>query len=340
MKRILRRLLPDALWGRLRAAKSWINEKAGSRVAGVILKRSITGLSAPTLQRTLAEAGYSVARAGDYYSPLPSVDALRKNRARWDKPSTLQGIHFDAEAMKSLFLHLLKGYLQEFSAYPPYEHLQKIGFGPGYTAVDALTLHMMIRHLKPGRYIEVGSGLSTYYASLAAEKNAAEGCPVEITCIEPNPYESLYSINNISIIKSEVQSIDLSLYQTLQQNDILFIDSSHMLRVDSDVPYLFLEVLPRLAPGVVIHVHDVPFPYNTPYPADLWIFGQEWPMFWNEAMMLQAFLSYNSAFHIMLSTPLLRHMDEAFLRVHVPNYQSVEQNANAFSSIWLRRGSA
>lgn len=326
-------MVPGFLWQQMRAVKDWVNRKVGSKVAQIIL----INLHDPELQRTVEGAGYDVARKEDYYSPLASVGTLRKNRARWDRPSALHGIDYDIDKMKSLLAELLKRYAAEFSSYPPYEELQKIGYGPGYTAVDALTLYMMVRQARPRRYVEVGSGLSTYYASLAAEKNAAEGHPMEIICIEPFPYGKLSSIKAISIIKNEVQSVDMSLFQSLRDNDILFIDSSHILRIDGDVPYLFLEVVPRLAPGVVIHVHDIPFPYNTPYPADLWVFGQRWPMYWNEAMVLQAFLCYNSVFSIMLSTPLIRHLDEPFLKTHIPNYQSVEQNQYAFGSIWLRR---
>jgi hypothetical protein len=333
MKRILRQILPQSLWDQLKKTKSWFMGKYMSRVAQFILK----DLHGQDVQRTLENAGYSVARIKDYYSPLPSVPELKRNRARWDKPSALGGIKFDLESMESNFSRLLDRYGEEFASYPAYKQLLEIGFGPGYTAVDALTLYIMIRDLKPARYLEVGSGLSTYYASLAATKNAEEGFPVEMTCIEPHPYEKLYSIANISIIKDEVQSVDVSLFQTLQRNDILFIDSSHILRIDGDVPYLFLEVLPSLGVGVAIHVHDVPFPFNIPYPPTLWIFGQTWPLFWNEAMMVQAFLCGNRDFEIVLSTPLIRHFDEAFLHENVPIYQSVEVNPNAFSSIWLTR---
>jgi len=197
----------------------------------------------------------------------------------------------------------------------------------------------MIRYLKPKRYIEVGSGLSTYYCSLAAEKNASEGYPLQITCIEPFPYEKLYSIPGIQIIAKEVQDVELSLFEQLESNDVLFIDSTHIVKVDSDVPFLYLEVLPILKVGVTIHVHDIPFPYNVPYPAEDWIFKQLWPMLWNEAMLLQAFLLYNNSFTIELSTPMIRYFDEQFLKKNIPIYQSIAQNPQYFSSIWLKRNS-
>ena len=288
-------------------------------------------------QRSLEAAGYQVARDEDYYSPLPSVARLRTNVARWNRPSMLHGLQFDLAAMKAALAELLACYLDEFLTYPTYEQVQKMGFGPGYTSVDALTLYMMIRHLKPQQYIEVGSGVSTFYCSLAAQRNASEGHPLQMICIEPYPFEKLSTIPGIRVLPQKVEDVDISLFQQLQENDVLFIDSSHILRVDGDVPFLYLEVLPALNVGVVTHIHDIPYPYNFPYPPELWIFGQDWPMFWNEAMVLQAFLAFNKNFKISLSTPLIRHFDEAFLKQNIPIYESVEQNPNTFSSIWLRR---
>jgi len=249
----------------------------------------------------------------------------------------MAGIRFDLPEMKARLVELLSRYLGEFSALPRYSEMQARGFGPGYTAVDALTLYAMIRDLKPTRYIEVGSGLSTYYCSLAAAQNEKEGRPLRITCIEPHPFPKLHEITGIEILAREVQAIDVSLFRELQPNDVLFIDSSHILKIDGDVPYLFLEVLPVLKAGVKIHIHDIPFPYNVPYPAKLWVVGQVWPMFWNEAMLLQAFLCFNDRFSIELSTPLIRHLDEEFLRSRIPIYESIEANPNTFSSLWLTR---
>ncbi|WP_428488531.1 class I SAM-dependent methyltransferase [Rhodopila sp.] len=292
---------------------------------------------AVNFRRTLESVGLLVARTNDCYSPLASSFQLRTTMPRWNRPSALRGVDYDLEKMKQDILDLLGKYLEEFSAIPPHTTLQKEGFGVGYTAVDALTLYMMVRHLKPLRYVEVGSGLSTYYCSLAAERNANEGHPLEMTCIEPKPYDKLREIAGVRLISKEVQDVDASLFAQLQENDILFIDSSHILKVDGDVPFLYLEVLPMLNVGVTIHVHDIPFPYNIPYPPEFWILDKDWPMFWNEAMLLQAFFCFNDRFKITMSTSLIRHFDEAFLNKHIPLYETVEQNPNTFSSIWLRR---
>lgn len=288
-------------------------------------------------QRALDDAGYQVVRTGDYYSPLPSVSQLRTNLQRWNRPSSLAGVRYDLDEMKVILGQLLARYLKEFLAYPAYAEIARMGFGPGYTAFDALTLYMMIRHLKPRRYIEVGSGISTYYCGLAAQRNESEGSPLQMTCIEPYPYEKLSTIPGIRVVPRKVEEVDFGEFQQLEENDVLFIDSSHVLRIDGDVPFLFLEVLPSLSRGVVTHVHDIPYPYNFPYPPEHWIFGRDWPLFWNEAMVLQAFLAFNTSFKILLSTPLIRYFDEPFLKQNIPIYESLEQNPNTFSSIWLKR---
>jgi hypothetical protein len=332
---MLRQLLPAWLWNRLKQVKrmlGFVREKFYTLVFRRFARRNSVAF-----RHSLEAAGFQVARDDDYYSPLPSVARLRTNVTRWNRPSSLRGVEYDLAAMKSALAELLSCYLEEFLALPTYAQVQKIGFGPGYTAVDALTLYMMIRHLKPQRYIEVGSGVSTYYCSLAAQRNASEGHPLEMTCIEPYPFEKLSTIPGIRVRPQKVEDVDISLFQQLQENDVLFIDSSHILRVDGDVPFLYLEVLPVLNVGVVTHIHDIPYPYNFPYPPELWIFGQDWPMFWNEPMVLQAFLAFNKNFKIFLSTPLIRYYDEAFLKQSISIYESVGQNPNTFSSIWLRR---
>src|ERR1017187_5882615 len=119
----------------------------------------------------------------------------------------------------------------------------------------------------PCIYFEIGSGLSTYYASLALNKNKVlDQKNSHIICVEPYPYAKLKSIDNILIYQEEVQDVSIDKFQVLEENDILFIDSTHIVKIDGDVPYIYLEVLPQLKKGVYIHIHDIAFPYNIPYP--------------------------------------------------------------------------
>jgi predicted O-methyltransferase YrrM len=317
VKEFARQIMPASVWRGLWSVKNAVASPA-------------------RVQKYMGLAGYNVAEKADYYSPLTSASELRRTVNRWNRPSALTGIAYDIDQMKTELSNLSSLYLDEFMALPRYEQLRSLGYGPGYTAVDALTLYMMIRHLKPARYIEVGSGLSTYYCSLAAARNAAEGRPVAMTCIEPNPYPKLYEIPGIEIVAAQVQDVNLSLFD-VQPGDVLFIDSSHILKIDGDVPYIYLELLPQLNAGAVVHIHDVPFPYNIPYPPALWVFGRQWPMLWNEAMVVQALLCGNRDFRIAMSTPLIRYFDEPFLRSRIPFYESVDENPNTFSSLWLKK---
>ena len=238
----LRQFLPAWLWNRLKQLQRlWVSVQ---RKCLTLASRRFARRNPVAFRLSLEEAGYQVARDEDYYSPLPSVARLRTNLARWNRPSALHGIEYDLAAMKSALAELLARYLDEFLTYPPYVEVRQMGFGLGYTAVDALTWYMMIRHLKPRRYVEVGSGVSTFYRSLAAERNASERHPLQITCIEPFPFEKLSTNPGIRVLHRKVEDVDLSQFQQLQENDVLFIDSSHILRVDGDVPFLYLEVLP------------------------------------------------------------------------------------------------
>ena len=282
--------------------------------------------------------GVNVVKQADYYSTLPVLREIEATRSRWDRPSPLAGLDIDVPGMTKLLGELADRWEAEFQQVTgDYAANQRAGFGPGYPKGDARTLYYLLREHKPARYLEVGSGLSTYYATLAAARNAADGTPLQLSCIEPYPFPALRTLPDVELVQSVVQDVPLSRFDRLGNGDVLFIDSSHALKIDSDVAYLFLEVLPRLAPGVLVHIHDVPFPYNTPYPADTWLFGERWPVYWNEAMLVQAFLAFNREFEILLSTPLIRNEDERFLIERFDDYLPLPRETNPASSLWLRR---
>lgn len=290
------------------------------------------------VRRGFGALGYNVARKADYYSPLPVLDDLRRTRARWDRPSELPGLDVDPTGLATRLVKLADAWEDDFvETSGEYTANLHRGFGPGYPAFDARTLYYMLREHKPAHYLEVGSGLSTYYASLAAGRNAEDGRPVQLTCVEPYPFDELRRLEGIDLQEAFVQDVPLERFTALREGDVLFIDSTHVLKLDSDVAYLFLEVLPRLAPGVLVHVHDIPLPHNVPFPTDTWVFGERWPMYWNEAMVVQLFLAFNSAFEIELSTPLVRHHDETVLTERFPDYVPVADDPNPPSSLWLRR---
>ena len=281
--------------------------------------------------------GLNVYPVKNYYSPLPVLRHLEKNQLRWAKPSSLSGVKFNLDELKSRFEHLQQ-YMPEYLNLIPYEKVKLIGFGPGFTYVDSIISYAMIRDIKPNIYFEIGSGLSTYYASLALDKTRKEdNKKSSIICVEPNPYPKLKELDNIILYQQEVQDVSIEQFNILEENDILFIDSTHVLRIDGDVAFLYLEVLPRLKKGVYIHIHDIPFPFNIPYPYDYWTLKGSVGMYWTEAMLLQALLCNSDTFEIVLSTPLIRYHDEDFLKKRIPDYKDVNEEPNTFSSIWLKK---
>jgi hypothetical protein len=197
----------------------------------------------------------------------------------------------------------------------------------------------MLRARKPRLFVEVGSGLSTCYASLALRANAAEGSPGEIRCIDPHVRPAVSALDSVAVLAKEVQDVAPAFFAELGRGDVLFIDSTHVVKIDGDVPHLYLEVLPALRPGVLVHAHDIHFPYNTPHPAERYVLGRTWPMLWTEAMLLQAFLAFNPSFRVVLSLPLLRHLDEPFLRRTIPDYRGVApgDHDTHFGSLWFER---
>jgi predicted O-methyltransferase YrrM len=181
----------------------------------------------------------------------------------------------------------------ELDLLPSFDQVTAEGYGLGYGEVEAHFLHCVVRHLKPHRMIEVGCGVSTYFSLNALEMNSRYGgTPATMICIEPYPSPKLRELvvqKKVNLHEKQVQDVDLRHFEELEEGDILFIDSSHAGKVDSDVYFLLFRVLPRLKKGVVIHVHDIGFPYLTCPPTHP-MFNHF--LFWNEAALLKAFLMW------------------------------------------------
>lgn len=283
--------------------------------------------------------GWVVAPTSDYYHALRPVSELQKHAARWHRPSRMQGVSFDLDAMTATLEELAAAYLPEYSALPSYGEIKRQRRGPGFTVVDSTVLYMMLRRHRPARYLEVGSGLSTYYASLAAAKNAAEGRPMQMTVVDPFVSAATRALPGLEVLAREAQDLPAEEYaQRLEAGDVLFIDSTHIVRIDGEVPHLVLEVLPSLKPGVLVHVHDVHFPYNVPADPAAYVFDRRWPMLFTEAMLVQAWLCHNPRAEIVLSTPLLRyHREDALMRL-LPGYKPLDPADfdTHHGSLWVR----
>jgi hypothetical protein len=149
--------------------------------------------------------------------------------------------------------------------------------------------------------------------------------------IDPFPREAVRKgfpgLSELRAVK--VQEVALEEFEALEENDILFIDSSHVLKIGSDVQYLYLEVIPRLQKGVVVHAHDIFFPreYHREWVMDLKIF-------WNEAYLLQAFLAFNSVFQVLWSSSFLSHGHPQLLH---QSFDSCKLGEDTCSSLWMQR---
>src|SRR5678815_1261886 len=158
----------------------------------------------------------------------------------------------------------------------------------------------MPRHFRSRLDVEVGSAYSSLVMGEAGARSDA--CP--LICVEPFPSDFLSKgFSGLkSLVTKRVQEIDLDFFSQLQSGDVLFIDSSHTVKIGGDVNYLFLEVLPRLKPGVIVHVHDIFFPFD---------YRRDWVMdefrFWTEQYLLQAFLTFNSEFEVLMANSYLSH---------------------------------
>jgi len=195
----------------------------------------------------------------------------------------------------------------------------KFHFNNGFfERVDAEVAYSFVRQRKPKRVIEVGSGNTTLLLTSALRKNAEEGAPGEMMSIEPHPAPYLKDgVPGLKeLIPLPVQQVPLEMFRSLEAGDILFIDSSHVVSIDSDVLHECLRILPELAPGVLIHFHDIFTPLD--YPEK---FVKTNLCFWGEQYMLEAFLSFNSAFRIAWSGSAMQQFRPEILREAFPGWE-------------------
>lgn len=275
-----------------------------------------------------------------FYDPIPDTSQLPDSL--WERPSEMIGIDQNIEAQAAL-LEEVAGYLKEYQA------IGTEGPAPAFAGIDGAMLYSLIRRLKPRRMIEIGSGASTLLSLLALERNredasregggratqdaqaedpAAQG---EFTAIEPYPSDAVREAlrGKGTLIAERVENLPLAHFEALGEGDILFIDSSHSVKIGSDVLYEILEILPRLRKGVHIHIHDIFLPYH--YPKD-WVKGRK--IFWTEQYLLQAFLACNRDFEILWSPGSLWQRMPERLTGHFPGYDPLRQPAGSF---WMRR---
>lgn len=256
-----------------------------------------------------------------FYEPVPDTSTLKEEL--WTGLSELPGIDINDGGQQELLESFMKDFKSEYDRFPesvagarePYQYYFD---NNSFSSVDGELLYCMIRSFKPRRVIEVGSGFSTFIAAAAILKNREDdpGYDCSLSSIDPYPNNTVtQGFPGFSgVDHRQVQDVPVSTFSELGDNDILFIDSSHVLKIGSDVHYEFLEILPRLNRGVIVHVHDIFTPAE--YPRK-WVMKQK--VFWNEQYLLQAFLAFNDSFEVLFGAAYM-------------NYRWPDKLAQAFGS--------
>jgi predicted O-methyltransferase YrrM len=264
-----------------------------------------------------------------FYSPIPDLSALPPDI--WDRRSELRGIHFDLDEQLEWIEANLATAMQEFA---PTEHAtgrpgEYTLANDSYGRVGADLLHGVVRGLRPRRIVELGSGQSTLVLAGAAARNAQDGVETELRTFDPFPSVVRRGLRGLAALEPvRAQDVPLEVFTALEAGDVLFVDTTHTVKIDSDVNRIVLDVLPALAPGVLVHVHDIFLPYE--YPREL---AERSSLHWAEQYLLQAFLAGNRDYEVLAATyALCRDRPDAMRRL-APTWRP---GATA-SALWLRR---
>lgn len=287
-------------------------------------------MSERRLSRNPNLRGTSAALPGHYYSPLIDIAKIAPSDTMvpFDGVEWWEHVDLHPNDQRAYYQDLIDNYpFLDFPAQPtpPFRYFTD---NPWFRIPDAFALSGVIRKERPGRIVEVGSGFSS---AVMLDTLRKIGHTAHLTFVEPNP-ERLDSLltppdrANAEILVRPVQEVPMEVFDRLESGDILFIDSSHVAKVGSDVTFLFLRVLPRLRPGVLVHIHDIFFPHS--YPMD-WI---REGYAWNESIVLRAFLSGNAAFEVILFNSFASYSFPEIFSQGFPAF--LEHNRG---SLWLRK---
>jgi hypothetical protein len=274
--------------------------------------------------------------AGHYYSPLPDPAELvvepRRSQIWANPPRETPGLDWreraQVELCRDVFAHQERLELREEASDDPTEYFAQNG---QYPPLDAWTLEAMLQRRQPQRMIEIGSGFSSLVT--ARVNRELYGGGVHFTCVEPYPRQFLLDgVPGITdLIPAKVQDVPLETFAELGDGDILFVDTSHTVKTGGDVTWIFHEIIPRLAPGVLVHVHDAFLPGDYPEP---WV-REGWG--WNESYLLHSVLAFNSEFEIEFGTYFMAQSNRDALIEAFPGWMATSNQGGA--ALWFRRRS-
>lgn len=257
-----------------------------------------------------------------FYSEIPNFRHLR-NTDYWRKPMTMFGIRgSDTVAQLAAARECTAPYLDVLRSRNIHEESGRMNGESGFGPNECDLLYCYIRSRKPTKIIQVGCGVSTATALLAVADEP--GYQPEIVCVEPYPsgfLKKIHAEGKITLLAEMAQTVSLETFTSLRAGDLLFVDSTHTLKPGSEVPILICEVLPRLAPGVFAHFHDIAFPYNyNPWLLENRLF------FHRETTLLYGYMVNNPTIAIDISMSMMQFADVAAMKEILPNFKPGEHD--------------
>lgn len=295
--------------------------------------------------RVLQNLGISIT-PNHFYWPVPDVSELEKRD--WCKYPLPGGVSLNEQDQLGRELAAFAAEC-DFQSGPCDDCAYHYNNGY-FEAVDAEVAYGLVRRSKPIRIVEIGTGYSTRVLAAALERNAAcDGVEGSLVSIDPSPERlpGAHWNERLQQVPRAVQDVELALFDELASGDILFIDSSHVVATGSDVTREYLQILPRLRRGVLVHIHDIFLPFD--YPRDA-VLNKLW--FWSEQYLLQAFLSFNREFEVLWAASAMQAYHPMALEQCFPNwrhsYRNMPKSKRRFvptadgdrvwpSSFWMRR---
>ncbi len=274
-----------------------------------------------------------------FYSPVADRRALGRDRSSWRRPTPLTGVEWDLDAQLRWVEATCAEHLDEVRGFSFLSGLAERGIEFRYGPVEGQVLHCAVRSLASPLIVEVGSGASTALIADAAARNEAEGRGVSrIVSIDPYAPPELARLPNVELVGVPVQRAPAEPFEALSEGDLLFIDSTHVLKTGSDLPRIYLELLPSLPAGVTLQVHDVylPYLYSPAVLSDLWD--------WQETALLAALLTNNPRLEVLCCQSALHDAMPERLRTVLPDYEprklddGIDTSGGGHfpASIWLR----
>jgi hypothetical protein len=267
----------------------------------------------------------------NYYSPIPDLSLLPGDI--WRRRSDLCGVELDPGAGIEFLERELAPFIDELDIQVEDPGRPGVFFlrNTCFESVDAELLYSMIRSARPRQVLELGSGYTTLLINMAVRRNAEEGMPTQHQTYDPYPHEQILGANVPEPTRLEAVSateVPLAVFTQLEAGDVLFVDTTHTVKLGGDVNFIMLDVLPRLKTGVLVHFHDIFLPWEYP---QRWF--EEMQYYWAEQYLLQAFLAFNEHFEVLVPAHAISRAYPDRLARIVPSFQSGVMPG----SFWLRR---